>query len=138
MNITVKMGVEIMTREESVNYIKSLLPEARDLMVKRIKSEVPPRGKFQGISVSFWLKDTENTAMLIYKYDVIGDGSSRRLSLGVRRNNSAYNITSQIFKGTNEETLEFLNFSDEQINDFTKQILELAEDADERDERFMK
>lgn len=127
-----------MTREESINYIKSILPEARDMMIERIQSEVPPRGRFQGISVSFLLKDTENTAMLIYKYDVIGDGSSRRLSLGVRRVDSNYNITSQIFKGTNDETLEFLKFSDEQIDEFTEQILELAKDADERDERFMK
>lgn len=127
-----------MTREERINYIKSILPEARDMMIERIQSEVPLRGRFQEVSVSFLLKDTENIAMLIYKYDVIGDDSSRRLSLGVRRVDSNYNITSQIFKGTNDDTLEFLKFSDEQINEFTEQILELDEDADERDERFMK
>lgn len=44
-----------MTRDELVNYIKSLLPKARDRMVQRIQSEVPSRGKFTGMSVSFWL-----------------------------------------------------------------------------------
>lgn len=127
-----------MTSEESINYIKSLLIESSEMMVERIQSEVPPRGKFQGMSVSFGLKDTENIAMLIYKFDVIGDGTTRRLSLGVRRVDSNYNITTQIFKGTNKETLEFLKFSDEQIDEFTEQIMELADDADDRDERFMK
>ena len=127
-----------MTRDELVNYIKSLLPKARDRMVQRIQSEVPSRGKFTGMSVSFWLQDTENTAFLMYIYDVLGDGSTRRLSLGVRRDDSAYKITTPIFKGTNEETLEFLNFSDAQINEFTEQIIKLSDDADERDERFMK
>lgn len=90
------------------------------------------------MSVSFWLEDTENTAFLMYIYDVLGDGSTRRLSLGVRRDDSAYKITTPIFKGTNEETLEFLSFSDAQINEFTEQIIKLSDDADERDERFMK
>ena len=127
-----------MTRDEQKNNIKSLLPEARDMMVQRIQSEVLPTGKYTGISVSFWLKDTENTAFFMYIYDVLGDGSTRRLSLGVRHENSAYKITTPIFKGTNEETLEFLDFSDEQINEYTERIMELSDDADERDERFMK
>lgn len=127
-----------MTRTELINYIKPLLRESSEMMADRIQKEVPPRGKFTGISVSFLLKETENIAFLMYIYDVLGDGSTRRLSLGVRRADSAYKITSMIFKGTNEETLEFLKFSDEQINEFTERIMELSDDADERDERFMK
>lgn len=127
-----------MTKEERVENIKLLLTESSEMMTERIQKEVPPRGKFTGISVSFLLKETENIAFLMYIYDVLGDGSTRRLSLGVRRADSAYKITSMIFKGTNEETLEFLKFSDEQINEFTERIMELSDDADERDERFMK
>lgn len=127
-----------MTRTELINYIKPLLKETSERMAERIQSEVPPRGKFTGISVSFWLKDTENIAFLMYINDVLGDGSTRRLSLGVRRVDSAYKITTMIFKGTNEETLKFLKFSDEQIDEFTENIMELSDDADERDERFMK
>lgn len=108
------------------------------MMADRITNEVPPRGKFTGISVSFLLNETENIAFLMYINDVLGDGSTRRLSLGVRRVDSAYKITTMIFKGTNEETLEFLKFSDEQIDEFTEKIMELSDDADERDERFMK
>ena len=127
-----------MTKEERVENIKLLLTESSEMMTERIQKEVPPRGKFTGLSVSFLLKGTENIAFLMYIYDVLGDGSTRRLSLGVRRVDSAYKITSMIFKGTNEETLEFLKFSDEQTDEFTEQILELSDDADERDERFMK
>ncbi len=36
----------------------------------------------------------------------------RRLSLGVRCDDSAYKITTPIFKRTNKETLKFLIFSD--------------------------
>lgn len=127
-----------MTKEERVENIKLLLTESSEMMTERIQKEVPPRGKFTGMSVSFLLKGTENIAFLLYIYDVLGDGSTRRLSLGVRRVDSAYKITTPIFKGTNEETLEFLKFSDEQIDEFTERILELSDDADERDERFMK
>ncbi|MBR1482758.1 MAG: hypothetical protein IJ598_07290 [Ruminococcus sp.] len=74
----------------------------------------------------------------MYVNDVLGDGSTRRLSLGVRRVDSAYKITTPIFKGTNEQTLKFLEFTDEQINEFTEQIMALSDDADERDERFIK
>ena len=127
-----------MTRAELVNYIKPLLTESGEMLAERIQNEVPPRGKYTGISVSFWLKDTENIAFLMYVNDVLGDGSTRRLSLGVRRVNSAYDITTQIFKGTNSETLEFLKFSDKQINEFAERIMELSDNADERDERFIK
>ena len=127
-----------MTKEERIKDIRTLLTESRDMMINRIRSEVPQKGKFTGISVSFLLRETENTAFLLYLYDVIGDGSTRRLSLGVRRESSAYRITTQIFKGTNEETLRFLELSDDQINEFTERIMELSDDADERDERFMK
>lgn len=127
-----------MTRDELVNYIKPLLTESGEMLAERIQNEVPPRGKYTGISVSFWLKDTENIAFLMYVNDVLGDGSTRRLSLGVRRVDSAYKITTPIFKGTNEQTLKFLEFTDEQINEFTEQIMALSDDADERDERFIK
>lgn len=127
-----------MTRAELVNYIKPLLTESGEMLAERIQNEVPPRGKYTGISVSFWLKDTENIAFLMYVNDVLGDGSTRRLSLGVRRVDSAYKITTPIFKGTNEQTLKFLEFTDEQINEFTEQIMALSDDADERDERFIK
>lgn len=127
-----------MTRDELVNYIKPLLTESGEMLAERIQNEVPPRGKYTGISVSFWLKDTENIAFLMYVNDVLGDGSTRRLSLGVRRVDSAYKITTPIFKGTNEQTIKFLEFTDEQINEFTEQIMALSDDADERDERFIK
>lgn len=127
-----------MTKEERIKQIHGLLQESSEMLADRMEKEVPQRGKFTGISVSFLLSETRNIAFLLYKYDILGDGSQRRLSLGVRRVDSNYNITSQIFKGTNEETLEFLKFSNSQFNDFTKQILEMADDADERDERFIK
>ena len=127
-----------MTREEHIKEINKLLWESSEMMADKIINEIPSKGKFTGYRVSFLLSGTRNIAFLLYKYDVLGDGSLRRLSLGVRRVDYNYNITSQIFKGTNEETLEFLKFSDEQIDEYTEQILELADDADERDERFMK
>ena len=127
-----------MTKEELRRETRNNLREASEMMAERIVKEAPAKGKFTGISVSFYLSETTNIGSLIYKHDVLGDASCRRLSLGVRRINSSYNITTQIFKGTNEEALAFLQFSDNQIEEFTKQILEMADDADERDERFIK
>lgn len=127
-----------MTNERRIKEIKVLLQESAEMMADRITKDVPQSGKFTGISVSFLLNGTENIASLIYKYDVLGDGSLRRLSLGVRRVGLDYMITSQIFKGTNRETMGFLDFSENQIDQFAKQILNLSDDADERDERFIK
>lgn len=127
-----------MTIESQIKEIKVLLRESAEMMADRITKEVPQSGKFTGLSVSFLLNGTENIAFLMYKYDVLGDGSLRRLSLGVRRVGLEYMITSLIFKGTNKETVGFLNFSENQIDDFAKQILELSDDAEERDERFIK
>lgn len=127
-----------MTIESQIKEIKVLLRESAEMMADRITKEVPQSGKFTGLSVSFLLNGTENIAFLMYKYDVLGDGSLRRLSLGVRRVGLDYMITSLIFKGTNKETVGFLNFSENQIDDFAKQILELSDDAEERDEKFIK
>ena len=74
-----------MTNERRLKEIKVLLQESAEMMADRITKDVPQSGKFTGISVSFLLNGTENIASLIYKYDVLGDGSLRRLSLGVRR-----------------------------------------------------
>lgn len=127
-----------MTKERRIKETKALLQESAEMMADRITKEVPENGKFTGISVSFLLNGTKNIASLVYEYDVLGDGSLRRLSLGVRRVGLDYMIKSQIFKGTNKEALGFLDFSDNQIDEFAKRIMELSDNADERDERFIK
>ena len=136
--ITVRKDEKSVTIESRIKEIKVLLQESAEMMADRIIKEVPQSGKFTGISVSFLLNGTENIAFLLYQFDVLGDGSMRRLRLGVRRVGLDYMITSLIFKGTNKETIGFLNFSENQIDEFAKQILELSDDAEERDERFIK
>ena len=70
-----------MTKERRIKEIKGLLQESAEMMADRITKEVPENGKFTGISVSFLLNGTKNIASLVYEYDVLGDGSLRRLSL---------------------------------------------------------
>ena len=127
-----------MSTEKRRNEIKRNLPEAAAMLMERMRGEVPPSGKFQGISVSFSLSETDNIAMLVYEFDVLKKGEQRVLSLGLRRRGSSYIIRIQIFRGTNKETLEFLHFSEEQLSEFADDMLDMSDNADERDERFIK
>lgn len=127
-----------MTTEERRREIIGFLKEAAEMLMRYIENEVPESGRFQGHSVSFLLTETENVGMLLYRFDVLRKGNQRELSLGLRRVGSSYHITTRIFRGTNTETIEFLHFTEEQLNEFTDSILDMMDNADERDDRFIK
>lgn len=128
-----------MTREERKKDIIKLLSEASEMMQKKIETgEIPPSGKFVGHSIGFRIKETENIGLLICVQDPLNKVTGRRLSLAAQRIGSSYKIEIQIFKGSTQELKEFLNFTSAQFNEYADKILELSDDADDRDDRFMK
>lgn len=126
-----------MTVEERKKEIMHYLPIAAKRMSECITDEAPQTGRFTGLSISFDLSESRNIASLVYQFDELRKGDQRVLSLGLKRAGSSYMIRTHIFKGTNEETQRFLHFTQEQLEEFTDSLLEMSDNADDRDDRFI-
>ncbi len=113
-------------REEKLEFLAGRLREA---LAARAEMEVPENGKFRKISASINVPETENSAYLIAEHDEINPKDTRRLSIGVKRQNRDSMRTSYIFKGTKKELIEYLKNSDNQEK-IIKTINQLSDSTD--------
>lgn len=106
--------------------------EACRILKQKISDEIPETGKFIRQDVTFWIRNTHNFGGMIFAYDPYLGSDHRMLSLKCFRNGSSYEMTVRIFRGTNQETLKFLDLSKEQQSEYADTILQLSDDIDER------
>lgn len=84
-----------------------LCRRAVEIMVERIEKELPKKGTFGNISVSFTIPETVKKASLIVEDDAL-NGDLRRVSAAIRLRGGDDMIQTYFFRGTNEEIITFL------------------------------
>lgn len=120
--------------EKTYDYekMRSLIRKLCEMISQRISAEIPESGKFTPIGVTFSIPGTDNVGLFEYKDMMTQDRTERMLFLACFRRGSFYKTSTPIFNGTNSETIEFLKFTDEDIEKYMKIFLDFSEGTDDR------
>lgn len=120
-----------MEYENKYEYTKHLVRKLSKAMSQKIIDEVPDSGKFEGKAIIFKIADTDNIGGFQYENMLTGPPTERKLTLVCSRIGTSYVRSTLIFHGTNAETIEFLKFSDEQVEEYMKIFFDFSEKVDE-------
>ena len=105
-----EMTMEIQrTPEERMRFLAG---RAAEVMIQRIQKEIPQRGSFGKISVSFDIPETKNSAMLLLEHSLTGTPDQRRLQIGVRREGTDRLHSNYLMHDTNENIIKYLERHD--------------------------
>lgn len=97
------------TPEEQFRFLAGRVAE---LMVQRIQNEVPQRGNFGNLSVSFIVPETKNKAVLMIEDSLTGTSEQRRLRIGAIREGTDYFRSNYLMHDTNENIIKYLERDD--------------------------
>lgn len=122
-----KGKIAMLSKEEKMQI---LIPKGSDLLMQRMEREVPENGKFQKISVSFDIPDTQNKAQFLIEADAKDYKDQRILSIGVHHQNSDRVISNYMFKGTKQEIIDYLK-DNSNFPEFTQTVNELSDSVDD-------
>lgn len=112
--------------------ISSLMEKVVSVVLDRIDSKVPERGKFTPVSVAFDIPLTNNEGRIIIEPSVQKIEEERRVRIGVCANDSDRMHSYYIFRGTKEKVKEYLT-EDEAIQSLVQYCLQLSDAVDNDD-----
>ena len=92
--------------------MRLLTGRAAEVMIQRIKTEVPKSGKFGNLSVSFKIPETNNKGVLLIEPSLTGTSFQRRLQIGARREGTDLLCSNYLIHDTNENIISFLEQDD--------------------------
>ena len=97
------------TPEEQMRFLAG---RAAELIIQRIHNEVPQRGDFRNISVSFIIPETQNRAVLLVEHSLTGIPEQRRLLIGALRDGTDRLRSNYLIHDTNENIIKYLERDD--------------------------
>ncbi len=97
------------TKEEQ---LRLLAGRAAEVMIQRIKNEVPQSGSFGNLSVSFPIPETKIKAVLLIEHSLTGTPEQRRLQVGARKEDSDRLRSNYLMHDTNENIIKYLERED--------------------------
>lgn len=97
------------TPEEQIRFLAG---RAAELLIQRIHNEVPQRGDFRNISVSFIIPETQNRAVLLVEHSLTGIPEQRRLLIGALRDGTDRLRSNYLIHDTNENIMKYLERDD--------------------------
>lgn len=97
------------TPEEQIRF---LAKRAAEVMVQRIRNEVPVSGDFGSLSVSFAISGTQNRAILLIEPSLTGTPEQRRLRIGALREGTDRLRSNYLVHDTNGNIIQYLEQDD--------------------------
>ncbi len=94
--------------DEEKQQMRNLSRRVIEVMLRRTREEVPEKGSFMRISVSFDVVRSKNRAFMAVEEDELDKQNTRRVCLVVTRPGCGYMMSEYHFKGSKAEVLEFL------------------------------
>ena len=122
------MGIQRTPGEQ----LRFLTGRAAEVMAERIANEVPPKGSFQTLSVSFIMPGTRYRCALIIEHSCTGTIAHRRLQAGVLPDGTDRLRTAYLLRETNENIIRYLKQEgtvDELIGHFRMQADQFEEES---------
>ena len=97
------------TPEEQIRFLAG---RAAEVLIQRIRNEVPPSGDFRNVSISFIIPETQNRAVLLIEHSFTGTSDQRRLLIGALRDGTDRLHSNYLMRDTNENIIKYLERED--------------------------